>query len=259
MGNCSRERNWLFAIDESGSRSTEFFGYGALILDWNRRGDLDASIRGVRETFGFYNEAKWNKVNRRSYEFMAALIDMFLEHSWLAFHCLVFKKSELVKKLIGGRLDSSYQKLLTQFVTNKSGLALKREPRNHHVVRVWVDPIQSAYAKADEVVEIIGGHMLNRRAGEACRIKYVKTRDSKETPAIQLCDLLLGAVVTSWNNTSQPGSKKWELREYLATRLGWPDLLADTFPSQKKFNIWRLHDVGTHREVTTRVIRPSVF
>ena len=46
---------------------------------------------------------------------------------------------------------------------------------------------------------------------------------------------------------------KRELMKYIASYLGWPDLRADTFPGERKFNIWYFHDPRSgERELHSR-------
>jgi hypothetical protein len=84
---------------------------------------------------------------------------------------------------------------------------------------------------------VIGGRILRKRVGDRCQLEYVMTRDSKDTPTIQLCDVLLGSVVTSWLDKGH-GQYKAEAREWIARHLGWKNLRAATSVGQPKFNIW---------------------
>ena len=72
-------------------------------------------------------------------------------------------------------------------------------------------------------------------------VDKVITRDSKDTPSIQLCDFLLGAVMDAWQEEASSREKK-KLQKLIALYLGWPDLRADTRPIERKFNIWYFHD-----------------
>lgn len=82
----------------------------------------------------------------------------------------------------------------------------------------------------------------------------VFTRDSKETPTIQLCDLLLGAVHAAWEDDAR-SEAKLQLLEWIAYHLGWKDLKADTRPTERKFNVWVFYDptLGPRRAKTRPV------
>jgi len=133
--------------------------------------------------------------------------------------------------------------------------ALQRFPERIHEFRVYVDPIASRYKKADESIEVISNNVLNQRFRANSPVKSVITRDSKLTPAIQLCDLLLGAVMETWHKKSSNTTKKF-IRDCIARHLGWDELEYDTMPRERKFNIWYFHDpVREKRQVETNKVK----
>jgi hypothetical protein len=107
--------------------------------------------------------------------------------------------------------------------------------------RILVDPIHSRYAKADEAVEVICNNALAKVFGGTRPVDRVLTRHSHETPSIQLCDLLLGAVMSAWEGDATSDAKL-DLQQWVAHHIGWKDLRADTMPSESKFNVWVFHD-----------------
>ena len=123
-----------------------------------------------------------------------------------------------------------------------------------HIFRIYVDPIASRYAKADEAVEVIANNVLHQVFEPKRPVDRVITRDSKETPTIQLCDLLLGAVMDGWQQDAR-SEAKIAVQKQIARHLGWNDLQADTYKTERKFNIWYFHDptLGA-REVGTRKV-----
>lgn len=121
-----------------------------------------------------------------------------------------------------------------------------------------MDPLPSRYAKADEAAFKIVGHTLRRDLGIA-PLKSLITRNSREAPGIQLADLLIGAVMSQWQQraTAEP---KLAVRKLIAAHLGWEDLAADTHVKEWKFNIWYFYDptANLEREVMTRPLRLKV-
>ena len=85
----------------------------------------------------------------------------------------------------------------------------------------------------------------------------VTTRNSHDTPSIQLCDLLLGAVLAAWQEKVEaPG--KLALMRRIAEHLGWSDLRADTHVAEPKFNVWYFYDLSDSSdpgEIATRRTR----
>jgi len=137
--------------------------------------------------------------------------------------------------------DLARRKHYTMLLTAKMREVLQRFPNREHEFRVYVDQIASRYAKADEAMQVITNNVLNQRFRKLSPVTSVVTRDSKETPAIQLCDLLLGAVMERWQGKATNSTKK-AIRKTIAHHIGWPDLNWDTRPTERKFNIWYFHD-----------------
>ena len=91
--------------------------------------------------------------------------------------------------------------------------------------------------------------------GKVRPVDKVMTRDSRDTPSIQLCDFLLGAVMDAWQEAAT-SREKLRLQKLIALHLGWPDLRADTTPRERKFNIWYCYDERRgEREPETREVR----
>lgn len=235
-------RSWLIACDESGVHGSTHYGFGSLWLKWQRRGDFMEDFRAMKERHRFFDECKWKKVNSaRNLPFYEELISYFFQRKWLAFHCLVVRKDAVLKELHKNDWDLARRKHFTMLLTNKMKKALRRFPNREHEFRVYVDPIASRYDKADEAVEVISNNVLNQEFRGRKPVKSVITRDSKDTPAIQLCDLLLGAVMETWQQKATNQTKS-AVRQLIAEHLGWPNLDADTFVKERKCNIWYFFD-----------------
>jgi hypothetical protein len=251
-------RPWLISCDESGMDGARFCGFGTLWMAWDRRGDfaLDiariASARGMKVGVvdGIAHEFKWSKVKNQKLGFYKELVDYFFQRPWLCFHCMVVRKAD-VKREMHKDYAQAKQKHFTKLLTNKIERALKVRRRKF---RVWVDPLPTRYAKAHEVVGIVANNVLNHKFGKLHPVDQVIEHQSHDTPSIQLCDLLLGAVMSAWQEeSSAPG--KLELRRWIAQHLGWTDLRADTMPEERKFNIWFLCDPNERpSDVVTRSV-----
>lgn len=244
---------WLISCDESGTGGARYYGFGSLWMRWQRRGDFARDIREIRERHGCLDEIKWQKAHSRyNREFYLELIDYFFRRPWLAFHCMIVRKGMVDKSYHGGSYDLARRKHFTKLLANKIDANRRRHRGRDLAYRIWVDPIPSPYAKAHEAIEVIGNNLLGRYGQRP--IESVVERDSKETPTIQICDLLLGAVMDAWQGKSASGGKR-AIQQELAGYLGWPDLRADTYRHERKFNIWYFHDGKRSREAKTRPVR----
>lgn len=97
--------------------------------------------------------------------------------------------------------------------------------------------------------------MLGKALGALRPVDKVLTRDSKETPSIMLCDLLLGAVMAAWQQKVE-SKAQLEIIQFIADHLGWTDLKADTWKIERKFNVWFFYDPSLGpRSATTREVK----
>lgn len=232
---------WLIACDESGMHGARYYGFGTLWMPWQRRGDFAELLRRSRDEHAFHHEIKWTNVKPRAVGFYEDLIEEFFRTRWLNFHCCVIEKAVVRKELHGGDYDLARRKHFGMLLRNKVQRCIRAHPEREQTFRVLVDPIHSRYSKADEAAHIICNHALAKVFGGARPVDRVLTRDSRETPAIQVCDLLLGAVLAAHEHDVS-SEAKLDVQAWIAYHLGWPDLQADTHPDERKFNVWVFHD-----------------
>ena len=241
---------WLISCDESGMHGSPCYGFGTLWMRWQRRGDLAEIVRNLRVVHRYRDEIKWNHVKNPSIDFYRDLIDIFFRAPWLGFHCLVVRRS-VVRRELHASWDEARQKHFGMLLRKKIVGCLDVHVPRRQTVRVYVDPIHSSYEKAVEVLEKITRSVV-RRSHPGVEIEGAFERESIQTPTIQLCDVLLGAVMSEWARQPATGAKK-ELREFIASYLGWKDLHSDTHPHERKFNIWVFFDSARgRREMKTR-------
>ncbi len=243
---------WLVSCDESGTHGGRFYGFGMLWMPWRRRGDFAELFNRLRAEHSYSNEAKWTSVSARWTDFYEDLVEEFFKTRWLAFHCCLVERAAVRKELHGGDYDLARRKHFAMLLTNKFRRCLHAHPEREHTFRVLVDPLASRYAKADEAAEVICNNALAKVFGRR-PVDRVLTRDSKATPSIQLCDVLLGAVIAAWQG-DVAAEPKLDAQTWIAHHLGWDDLRADTHPSESKFNIWMFHDPA--RDTRRAVTRP---
>lgn len=244
-------QRWLVSCDESGVGGETHYGFGALWMKEQRRGDFVREVQRIRDAHKYTYECKWQKTNNPRYlTFYKELVDFFFKREWLAFHCFIIKKATVDKTFHDGDYDLARRKHFTTFLVNKIKACIRANADKATTFRVWLDPFASRYQKAEETIKIIGVRILKSHLGPRNSLEAVTSRDSKETPSIQLCDLLLGAVIQAWNRTSD-SDVKVKLQEYIANYLGWSDLHSDTRHLERKFNIWYFKD----KRIAVREVR----
>ncbi len=242
---------WLVSCDESGVHGARYYGFGTLWMRWQRRGEFARIIDQLRAKHRFAQEFKWSKVGPKYLPLYRDLVEFFFKTHWLNFHCLVVEKA-IVKQ---EDIDLARRIHFTKLLTNKIRRCKNTHRDREQTFRIWVDPIHSRYAKADEAVEVIANNVLAKVFGKARPVDKVMTHDSKETPSIMLCDLLLGAVMDAWQQKAESDAKK-DLAGWIARHLGWGDLHSDTHPDERKFNVWVFYDpTRGPRAVKTRAVK----
>ena len=260
-------RRLAFYCDESGiSGNLRHYGFCALIMQYQRRGEFVEEFAKLARNRDL-GEVKWNKTSNGNLDYYKHIVDYFFESSSLFFHCIVVERAWVnVKKFHEGSFDLARRKHFTTFLANKVKRIVRLDPKREYEFRVYVDPIASSYRKADEAVQVIGNNVIRKdlkedrtllEAAKASPIQNVLTVDSKERPEIQLGDLLLGAVVDSWNETAS-GPAKASLKKHIASYLNWDDLRAGTYAQERKFNVWWLtdqFDTDVDRKVRARPIK----
>jgi hypothetical protein len=210
---------WV-SCDEAGTDGgSQYYGFGSLWMLDQKRGEFAKLIRELREAHGFVveGEFKWTKVKHQKLAFYKDMVDVFFRTSWLAFHCIVVRKAWVDLSLSNNSRDEAMLKHLHFFLVNKVARCARKDPTRKYRFRFWVDPLPVRYDKADEAVMLIANNALARLLGERA-IEVLVEKDSKEAPSIQLCDLLLGAVVDAWNARAVAGGKV-DLARHVAARL----------------------------------------
>lgn len=222
-------------------------------MRWQRRGDLAELIRHLRRVYGYRDEIKWNHVKRGSLPFYRDLVEAFFRSPAFGFHCLVVRRA-VVRRELHASWDEARQKHFGMLLRTKIVGCLKAHRHRVQTVRVYVDPMHSSYPKAVEVLEKITRSVVTRSYPNVV-IEGAFERDSKATATIQLCDVLLGAVMSEWDRDPAVGAKQ-ELRNFIAAHLGWTDLHSDTRPEERKFNVWMFFDTQRGgRQAVTRDVR----
>ncbi len=230
-------KNYLVYSDESGQSGKVHYGFGSLWMPWERRGDFSALVTELRNKHSYRHELKWNKVARATVPLCRDLVEEFFKRPWLMFHCLVVRKG-YVDKSYHEDYDEAMRKHFAMLIRSK--IAYFSSSKQKKMYHVNVDPLPSRYKKADEAAHIIINNTLKKELGLA-PVHRLTTRDSKETPGIQVADLLLGGVMADWNG-EELGEHKFQIKDWIAEHLGWRDLHADTRHWEWKFNIWSFHD-----------------
>jgi hypothetical protein len=242
-------QNYRLYADESGFHDAPFYGYGALVIAHERRGDLTKMFDALRVKHGFNHELKWSRVHTHNLPFVLDVIHQVFERPWMCFHCLAVEQNyvdmtfhedwQIARRKHWGLFLRKKVEFLNNGATNKT----------YHII---VDTPPFSYKKADEATHTIINHTLKRDIGSSL-VRTLTACDSRKMVGIQIADLFLGAVLAA-RQGEVTAPAKLRVMQTIADYVRWPDLNADTLPGELKFNIWNFQNPKQPRREQTRPI-----
>lgn len=251
------QHTWLVSSDEAGIGGQRYYGFGSLWMSWERRGTFHGEFMDICRYHGMCNdwEVRWSNLDSGVRGRVAMdLVDWFFRRRWLMFHCVVVNVADVNWRYHDGSFDLARRRHFAMFINRKMSCCASLHPERPNRFRLWIDAIEAPYIQFGGVTKLIAGRTLKQELNSRrADIDSVQERDSKVTPSIQLCNLLLGAVIDAWQRQSKE-PQKLTLAAEVARHLGWPDLRADTFPSERKFNVWYFRDRSRDRSVRSRPV-----
>lgn len=231
-------RRWVVACDESGVGGETHYAFGSIWMPEHRLDEFNREFERIKQSTNYPHEVSWKKKNNRVFlRCFTQIIEYFFRIEWLSFQCLIVRKGDIDKSLHDGDFDLARRKFYTELVSGKAQRCAAAHPSFDNRFSVLVDPMPSRYPKAAECMKIISNYILSTRG----YIEDIKTVDSKAVPAVQLADLLVGAVNNHWTKKSDSDCARM-IQSSIMEHLGWT-VMSDTYPSERKFNIWYFWDM----------------
>jgi hypothetical protein len=227
----------LAFADESGTDATSScYGIGVLAFPEERRPAFDALFAELRSIHRLDSEQKWEAIDT-GYSRMNFLLDWLhriLVSAAAAFDLMVVNKGLYrLWNEAGGDRETAFYKTYTYILTHAAR-------RTGEQMRVFIDDRSDEYPHQPEVIQIVGNHMLKDLA-DAGRLGDVTKVDSTLEPAIQVADLLTGAITAAHRIHLNPADAlhpgKLLAISRVAEMFDWPDIVCDTMPDSR-FNVW---------------------
>jgi hypothetical protein len=223
--------------DESGTdENPGCYGIGVLSFSEARRPAFQKLFAKLQGTHKLTTEQKWEKISTgfARINFLLDWFDRILRSSTATFDVIVVHKRLFrLWHEVGCDRESAFYKTYTYLLTHAA-------KRTGEEFRIFIDNRSDAYERRPEVIQVVGNHMLKGLA-DSGRLHEVTKVESKDEPAVQVADLLTGAVTAAHRTRLDPGWSPHPGKALAIARmseiLGWPDLVCDTFPGSR-FNIW---------------------
>jgi len=229
-------KRWLLSLSLIAEDANKPFAGGILWMNWQRRGDFQALLR---ET-GLSNSSKvaqlgWRQLSDESLPLHERFLDAFFETPWLGFDAFV-------GKLVDGKNDRASfqkraQKCMNDFAANQIEERLRAEPEQPQPFRVWLDAQSMGYENRKAALDAVESNVFRSVLGFHRAEDKVINHRTASTVSLQVCGLLLRAVLAAWRNEAQVPARK-RFSDRLADRLGWGDLKSASRPGETKFSVY---------------------
>lgn len=223
-------------IDESSQTAHQFLVLGGLIVPMLDRDTLNDLIKKARLPDLPANEAKWTKVSRAKLSAYKRICDVLFDNGDLAhFHSLFVDTTMLDhRRFNDGSRDIGFNKEIYQ-------LAIKFS-------RLYKDSLFHLYPDKRETSQepndlrlILNRGCRKSGDGRDWPFRRCQFRDSSNTFALQLVDILVGGIAYALNGHSAAANAspaKIELSRYILDRAGIVDAASGTARTGR-FTIWR--------------------
>jgi hypothetical protein len=172
-------------------------------------------------------EVKWTKVSPAKLSFYIDLVDYFFDDDDLHFRGYLIEKHELDHKARGQTHDDWYYKMCFRM------LEVLIDPR--HCYRIYLDIKDTrSESKRKRLEYELRNKVHDHSEKIICRVQQIRSHESE---ILQICDLLIGAVL-HFNRQIGTSSAKRSIVERIQHR-SRKNLSRRTWLLEKKFNLFR--------------------
>lgn len=225
-------------LDESSQTKHRFLLIGGIAIHAEQTAAFDAAVAASRLPELPKGEMGWTKVSRGKLPAYRRLVDLFFDNpnrfEPFDFHCLTVDTSRIRDRAFNdGSRSIGFNKEIYQM-----GMKFGRLYKNRllHVYPDYRETDQSP----DELRLIFNRGIKKKGDGRDWPFRRVHFRDSSAVPALQMVDVLLGAVAFRLNgHHEKPDASpaKVELSRHILERGRVRDVTRDT-ATAGKFTIW---------------------
>lgn len=204
---------------------------GGCWLKTKNRQLIKSSIHKLRSEHGINNEFKWSKIGSGKLDFYVKLIDLFFKlDEKIHFRCIVIDTSKLdVAKFHDNDNELGFYKFYYQLLVHKISIL--------HTYNIFCD-----YKSNRVPCRLIDLQDCLRNKKHFQTINTVQSIQSEHSVAIQLTDILTGAVSAKFNGQLGSSSPKMKIIERIETLKKGP--ICPTTSKIKKFNVFKIQLQG---------------
>ncbi len=219
-------------------------------MPWERRGSFTSAVNKLRWKHGLGQEdLSWSALGPRSAELARDVVEKFFRTRWLWYHCAIVEKDVSTAELASNEDRARHCARLLRVAMDlfkKDGTDKRFSFRC-----AFGGGAESARAVRDEIEQ-----RLAARSERLGRQLEFKASPEAESLGLQVCDLLTGAVATSFGE-DVPSQFQHMIIHSVADCLGWESLRGDSPAGEWKFNIasTREYNAGRYRAALRRQVR----
>lgn len=225
--------------DESSQDDQPFMLLGGIAIRGGAVREFEEAVEKLRQTTNMTRELKWSKVTQQKVAEYKAFIDLFFdfnEAGKVLFHCMALDNSKIKHRRFSSSYDLGFYKFFYQLLLH--GFGRRYGPNND--LYVYLDQRQTGY-KLDDLRNILNNGMNKRYEIDRRPFRLVEFADSKRVAAVQIADIILGAIGYRKNDRHlHPGAKpaKVTLSEYVLKRAKVKPDVTDTPFGRSRFTVW---------------------
>jgi hypothetical protein len=212
---------------------------GGIAIHAEELPNFEAEIEILRAKHNMAKELKWVRVTNQKYYEYRAFVDLFfkwLETNRLTFHCMIIDNHKVRYKDYSGSYELGFYKFFYQLLLFPFA---SRYHKNNDLY-VLMDQRSTGYP-LDDLRTILNNGVQKRYKNDRRPFRLVEFRNSKKADALQIADIILGALGYRKNGGhTQPGTRqsKLELSEYILRRARVKPDLPNTPMSKTDFTVW---------------------
>jgi hypothetical protein len=220
-------------VDESSQTKHRFLVLGAMVVPVDAAGDLTRRLQEARLPELPGSELKWTKVSRGKLPAYRRTVDVFFDIAEAQFHAVVVDTTKLDHHRYNkGSRELGFNKELYQLLMKCGRLY----GGNFHV---YLDR-RSTGASAEDLRLILNRGIRKHGDPRDWPYRRLHFRESHQVDALQLTDLLVGALafrINGHHQVKEASPAKLSMSEHILQRAGVSDALSDT-AIRGKFTIW---------------------
>ena len=230
------------ACDESGKEpSAKYLVIGSIWLEKSAVSNFERQITELRISEKCWGEVEWLKLSDSASGDILKFYKDFISNAFqdikIYFRFIIVEKALLDKKQYHENQRSNELVQLKFMYLSISRYANRfLDARSKEGLHIIFDNFEESNRSKEEKWRLGAKKYIEKFVG--CKIEHFQPCNSHISSLVQLCDLITGAVSTTWNNSpSKISENKKELIRHIEQLTG-KKLGVMTLPSERDFNVW---------------------